>query len=358
MKYLKDAQYYYDQYDRYTIERCKNWGKDVENSPKWNDVRDEKSREIMKKWAVIVTEVALESLKGERYANRESTVKKWINDDKEKDELLEKAIPPKGIHCTYCNSLMDVEMKELGIHDEKRVLFMYRCPRCQKGRALYDNGEEWVYVEPNCPKCGTRYSHTNKNIERKLITLYECPRCKHKEEMVIDLDEKYVLEPILPLTELDKKKYCLDTKAGQAYIAHNAQMNILDEDLKKEAERKANKDLYDEVAKIKRLKIAELEKILADPIQKQQYSKFQLGKPELGKYVIVEFSAEDDDPKRQEYDSKHDLQKVINKYLSDTNWRLMSDGISYRVGFVTGRLRCYESEEDLAKLLQHKQQNP
>lgn len=112
--------------------------------------------------------------------------------------------------------------------------------------------------------------------------------------------------------------------------------------------------MYDKVAKIKRLKISELEKILADPIQKQHYSKFQLGKPELGKYVIVEFNAEDNDPKRQEYDAKHDLQKAINKSLSDTNWRLMSDGISYRVGFLTGRLRCYETEEDLVKLLQAK----
>lgn len=351
MRYLKSEQYYYDLYDRYTIERCKNWGKNVENNRKWNEVKDEKSREIMKKWAVIVRELALEAVKGERYINRESTVQKWINDDKEKDELLEKAIPPKGVHCTYCNSLMEVELKELGIYDENRILFMYRCSRCQKGRAFYDNGEEWKYVEPNCPKCGTRYTHTNKNIKRKLITLYECPRCNQKEEMIMDLDEKYVPEPILPLNEIDKKKYCLDAKEGQAYITHRAQMKVFSEDLEKEKEREANKALYDKVATIKRLKIAELEKILVDPIQKQKYSKFQLGKPELGKYVIVEFHAEDNDPQRLEYNAKQDLQKVINKVLAPTNWRLMSGGISYRVGFLTGRLRCYENEEDLVKLL-------
>lgn len=44
--------------------------------------------------------------------------------------------------------------------------------------------------------------------------------------------------------------------------------------------------------------------------------------------------------------------KLIKTALSDTNWRLMSDGVSYRLGMLEGRLRAYEREEDLLKLVE------
>lgn len=36
--------------------------------------------------------------------------------------------------------------------------------------------------------------------------------------------------------------------------------------------------------------------------------------------------------------------------LEDTNWRLTSNGITYRLDYLSGRLRAYESEEELKKL--------
>jgi len=48
------------------------------------------------------------------------------------------------------------------------------------------------------------------------------------------------------------------------------------------------------------------------------------------------------------------LQKLIDKALIDTNWRLMSDGVSYRLGYLSGRLRACESEEDLKKLVEQR----
>ncbi len=35
------------------------------------------------------------------------------------------------------------------------------------------------------------------------------------------------------------------------------------------------------------------------------------------------------------------------KTLVDTNLRLMSDGIHHRLGYLNGRVRAYEREEDL-----------
>jgi hypothetical protein len=54
---------------------------------------------------------------------------------------------------------------------------------------------------------------------------------------------------------------------------------------------------------------------------------------------------------RNEYDSQRILKKIIRGLLKDTNWRLMSEGINYRLGILTGRLKAYEREEDLIKIL-------
>lgn len=48
---------------------------------------------------------------------------------------------------------------------------------------------------------------------------------------------------------------------------------------------------------------------------------------------------------------KFELQKIMKSSLKDANWRLMSDGVSYRLGILTSRLRAYEKEEDLLKLV-------
>ena len=34
-----------------------------------------------------------------------------------------------------------------------------------------------------------------------------------------------------------------------------------------------------------------------------------------------------------------------------TNWRLMSDGISYRLGYLNGRVKAYEGEEAMKELV-------
>lgn len=54
---------------------------------------------------------------------------------------------------------------------------------------------------------------------------------------------------------------------------------------------------------------------------------------------------------RKEYDSTNKLKKLIKVALEETNWRLMTDGIHYRLGILTGRLKAYEREEDLVKLV-------
>jgi len=37
--------------------------------------------------------------------------------------------------------------------------------------------------------------------------------------------------------------------------------------------------------------------------------------------------------------------------LEETNWRLMGDGVCYRAGYLSGKLKCYEKEEDLLDIV-------
>ena len=44
-----------------------------------------------------------------------------------------------------------------------------------------------------------------------------------------------------------------------------------------------------------------------------------------------------------------DLKALVSKALENTNWKLMSDGITYRMGILKGRIRGMEKEKDLLK---------
>lgn len=103
----------------------------------------------------------------------------------------------------------------------------------------------------------------------------------------------------------------------------------------------------------KQIKISteDFEDLLVPLCEKQGYTRLTFGTPEMGKDLFVLFTIYDGNPKRTSLASTHDLQKHIKKGLRDTNWRLMSDGCSYRMGIVIGRLRAYEREEDLLKLV-------
>ena len=121
--------------------------------------------------------------------------------------------------------------------------------------------------------------------------------------------------------------------------------------MKEIKEKEDNKHIYDAVAELKKSKIAELTELLSPALEKAGYIEFSLDKPEIGKDVFVGFNCLDSKTEREDYDSRKTLKKLIDKTLANTNWRLMTDGISYRLGYLTGRLRAYEQEEDLLKLV-------
>lgn len=109
--------------------------------------------------------------------------------------------------------------------------------------------------------------------------------------------------------------------------------------------------VYDAMKEIKKPKIAELTPLMQPVLEKAGFTDFSLDKPEMGKDVYVGLNCLDTKSDRNDYDSRKTLEKLVKKTLADTNWRLMSDGVSYRLGYLNGRVRAYEREEDLRQLV-------
>jgi len=122
-------------------------------------------------------------------------------------------------------------------------------------------------------------------------------------------------------------------------------IRFMDKWEKKEKEEKLQKKL----TKIKKLTITELKNFLTPILKKEGYIKLDLSKPEINKDVIIKFTVQDNKTDRDKYDSRIQLQRLFKKKLANTNWRLMSDGIYYKLGILSGRLRGYENVSDLAK---------
>ena len=83
----------------------------------------------------------------------------------------------------------------------------------------------------------------------------------------------------------------------------------------------------------------------------------KLESPQISRDIKIEFTVQDTTSGINEYDRKMKLKKTINKALIETNWKLIDDGISYRLGILTRRLRGLENEEDLAGLVRRRMKN-
>jgi hypothetical protein len=186
-----------------------------------------------------------------------------------------------------------------------------------------------------------------KTRGRAMTTTYTCEACGHKEAEKTQLGKKEAPDPNF---ERDRKIFCLDEERARTMQTYRVKwedgMRMIDEEM----ERDANKEVYDAAAKIEQLKIPQVIERLRPAIEKAGYIDVAFDKPELGGYVTIGFSCMDSSA-REDAKSRKTLKKTITDALADTNWRLMSDGISYRLGYLAGKLRAYEYEEDLIKLV-------
>lgn len=356
--YLQNEAYYVDLYDLLTIQDCLRTEVIYQN--KYNELypkkRTKKEKVDLIKAMKLAHVLYLYTIKGEHYSNKSTTIRDWMNRDRLRDEKVTTATPPTPISCPSCFTHMEVNDKHL--HTEgsnERVLFMFECKRCDKRKAVFDNGEEYKPRLHLCPKCSRelRASHIRK--EGIVTSKFMCSKCKYVETEIIDFakDEKEWAKQ----KQQDKKLlseyriiYCLSDQEGQEYIASKVRMKILQETITEE-ERKKSDPSYQKALKLKKLTIVELEKYLLKHLQKAQFSSLSFDKPEIEKHVIVPFTVRDNSSSRNKRESEYGLKKLMKKTLEQTNWRLMSDGVSYRLGYLSGRLKGYENEEDLINII-------
>lgn len=355
MRHLKERQDYIDRYDRHTVEECRR----IETSTTAEDVEKMAEKNPPKEkinyqgFADYVNNVHLWCYQGERYKNKDTTINEWMERDLKMDACYDTAVAP-NVPCLTCHQPVIETFKNLDWDYDKdtgRVLFMYDCKNgCLPRRAFYDNGEQWVSPPRLCVKCKTPTTHETEKTETQIIWIDTCPKCGHIEKDEMELHSESEEEKPDPNYVADRDRFC-DPKKGQDYVNWMANAKGVFEMLEKHKVRETKKEVYDKVSALTKLSIPSVKDRLEEVISKTTYRGLKFKEPDLARIVSVEFTVEDPTDNKQ-YDSEKGLKKLIQKSLEETNWRLMSDGISYRLGILSGRIRVYENEDELAKLIE------
>ncbi|MEY4440446.1 MAG: hypothetical protein RLY49_72 [Candidatus Parcubacteria bacterium] len=243
-KYLKSHQYYSDLYDRFTVERCREIEKSLnEKDSESSNESDAKEKAMMK----FVKDMELYVTKGERYLKKSETIRDWTDRDKKRDDLIENSEPPEDIRCLSCRNKVVVTFKELWteLDKEDRILFMFDCPnKCLPRRAFFSNGEEWRLKPNPCLHCdGVLKIKDEKKEGDKIISIYKCSQCDYEKKDEFELSAKKDEEVDDKFAE-DRDRFCLTDEEGQEYREEKwrwEQMAKFAEDWKKEDERRIEK---------------------------------------------------------------------------------------------------------------------
>lgn len=363
MTYLKPRKKYEDRYDRQTVEI----GRDKLD---WLlKARDEFKKKIKEKygkdpkpeatefWWGRLCFLYVEIPLGERWEKRDSTIWQWQADDEAKDTRLENARPTAEPVCYHCGKT-GLRLSTKMLHnrtgnytdpEDEQVLFMFKCPHCQKPTSYWEDGELFKAKPHLCSECQSPATSNDVKRGQVITTTYTCPVCGNKDVMKLDLrSEKEAPDPDY---ERDRALFCYDNERGKKYLEYRAPWDSLRRDFEKQKERDKNKDLYEAVGKLEKLKVAELIDKLKPSIEKAGYVEVRFDKPEIGRSFTVGFSCLDSQSSRADYASESTLRKAVNSALKQTNWRLTSEGISYRLGYLSGNIKAYEQEEDLLRLV-------
>lgn len=362
--YLRDQKHYEDRYDDSTISICRS-GEEIVNKsfaelerklPK-SELEDRKPGWYLQYSLMYFYFVEFRAAK--RYAERDQTITKWMNEDKEKDDRIAAATPSGSHYCTACGKDMKIISKDYmhreGYKDDD-ILFMFECIGCNKRKAYWQDGTAWEGACVRCDKCGSDMNSIHKTKDKVITTTFTCSSCNHSYEETLDLSDRPEKpeEDVDPSYELDRKRFVFDNDIAEKYNQKVRHLERLQKLNASTIERTEHADIYGAIKDIEKLKIAKLTEVLENALAKINYSGLKLGEPDIGREVSIDFSCLDGDDDREEYDSRKQLKRLIDKTLLNTNWRLMSEGVSYRLGYLSGRLRAYESEEDLKKLVEQR----
>jgi len=353
MKYLKDKSYYEEHYDKATIQECRLAEKIVSES-KDEDIK--KGKKPAKGYTTdemyqYANDILLYVETGVRYMKKESTIQKWMEEDRQRDELFEKKEPL--VYCPGCNKKMQFTFKHLEEKfesPEMRVLYLYRCDSCDKKRGVYDNGEIYIFKGDICPECKSELKVVTKEQKNKTTVKSICKKCGYNNTRTYDLTDEPKTEEIDPDFEKDKARFCLSVEDGDKYCEWITTLEYVMGNIEDKEE---HKEAYEKAKKTKILTIAQLSGLLSKKLAQENFGSLMVSNPEIGRDLIISFNIQDMKADRPESHSKTDLKRTLNDLLLDTNWHLMSDGLNYKLGVLSGRLKGQDSQdhiyEDLKK---------
>jgi len=369
MKYLNDEQHYIDHYDLHTIEECldtvKMFQEIYQKSLSSEELKDIPQEDKLHD-ANLVLHRMLFAIKGKRYEKKNETVQKWIDEDKLKQDKQDYTPTPDGILCPLCNASMYFnKSKHLDYSYDNpvmRMMFLFKCSKCEKQQWVYDDGEIRVSEPDLCPKCKEEIDIKTSRKGKVITWKRMCKACGYSKTEVDDLskhdqehkkwqEEQYKKEEEgKKLLEKYREEYCLSEKDGIEHVETIEALEVGHE-IYEEEKHKFDDKAYQTAVNLRRLTVLEIEKLLSETLEKDKYVKLTLDKPDMGRFVTIPFSVLDANSTRNPNISEATLKKLIKDTLEDTNWRLMSDGIRYRLGYLSGTLKAYEQEEDLLELV-------
>lgn len=346
MQNQKNRSYYEDLYDKHTVADCRSWIRicTEKGLPKG---AEKLSKTEQQKLYNAVIELPLYFRKGDRYLRRKETIQEWMDKDKERDDFIA-SHPAPTAYCPKCNQKMKLMVDELDedINNNLRMMFMYRCEPCSEKKAFYSDGEPYVFKNDFCPKCHKEWGKKYVKSKTKVVTKYSCPNCGNKDEFVLDLDDKPKEEPTDPDFEKDKALFCISEKEGEEYRRFKTydlpEMKKLSEEM---ADREKHKEIYERAKNTKKLTIAELSDLLAEKLSIEDFKGLVITNTEVTRDLIITFNVQDTKHGRDEGHSRSDLKKSLTKMLDNTNWKVMSDGVNYKLGLLSGRLRGIDDKE-------------
>lgn len=353
MRYLKSKQYYADLYDQQTIDLCKEIEKVYQHliSTKYKDSTPQEITLVTK-----VAEIRILYMKGIRYVKKNDVINDWMYRDRELDKKIEQARIPANVKCFECGAAMNCVTKDIYRTGEKKfekVLFFFQCTACKKRRGIFEDNEKYI-IKKLCPNCSNHLMNEDKKTDEKIICIDKCPQCGYESVTELNLDIEVLEKEEQAKQEQfiqDQVKYGVSDDKAEYYITAFNDLKKVYEFGKQIESAAKNKALDDKLKEIRRLKIAVLETHLVEIFEKNKFVKLRFDEPDTTRGIIVSFTVQDCQEERDEFQSKKALKKLLKGYLKDTNWKLMSNGISYQMGILSGKIKGVEDEEELRALV-------
>ena len=346
-KTLRSASSYSNLYDKRTVERCR----DIEHQ--YAEEIDKEAGTIkISSFADLTMSQLLYFYTGDRYLQKEETINDWMERDKAKDTKLKEATPPENVTCDTCSASMEYKDKTFDTSDPARVIFFFKCPNNHlPHKYVYSDGTVWDKVLVLCPECDSELKEGSTKDDKEIVIEYSCTNCSYSDTDTIDL-EAYEPEEDSHFAE-DRKRFCLSKKAGEEYRLARRDFKQVSRLVAKWEDEDKHQEEKERADAIERLTVPHIKRKISALFEKKALEEIRFDDLETTpNCTYLKFSAEDPEAtKENSYKRCLDLKRGIVRELEDTNWRLMSGGVSYRLGIMSGRLRVYESDDDVYNLV-------